>query len=236
MSGNACHNTARLVDFEPLTTSRSAVFAIVFRLYCRVAWHYAGFTAAHANDSVALFEWTGPIILGRNDNFSFWIGESVLFIDDDANESLRELIGPIVNVQNALYDNPPFSIDVQELLPGRIVIEYRRQANRIESQFLHIILRDEQLALAVLQDTVGIIFNPTMSFLKGAGGTGPCRIACGTLGIDSPRGHNLRRVRRPAEQDTAQSSYEKCTHRFSPTYYALEDTSRKQAFALTTRS
>jgi hypothetical protein len=67
--------------------------------------------AAYADYRVAMLERKGPVVCGRNDNLSMSIGESVLLIDDRANESFRELLSPIVGRRNGLYDNTPFSID-----------------------------------------------------------------------------------------------------------------------------
>jgi hypothetical protein len=139
--------------------------------------------ATHADRRVAMVEWRGPIILGRNDNLPMSIGESVLFIDDGANKSVRELIGPIVENRNALYDNAPFSIDVHPPVPGVIVIEYHRQAMRVEFKFLDIILCDEKLPLAASQNAVWIPFHLIPS--EPTTITGPYHLDFGTLGIGS---------------------------------------------------
>lgn len=122
-----------------------------------------------------MFEWKGPVVFGRNDNLPMSIGESVLLIDDRANETVRELIRPIVGNRNALYDNAPSSIDVHPPASLVIVIEYHRQAVSIEFKCLDIILCDEQLPLTILQNTIRMTIN-VVSFSKEAAITGPCRI------------------------------------------------------------
>ena len=106
-----------------------------------------------------MLEGKGPVVFGWNDNLSVSIGESVFLIDNRANQPLRELLSPIVVRRNGSYDNAPFSIDVHPPLPGVILIEYRRQAVRIECQFFDIFLRDKQLPLTVLQNTVWMTIN-----------------------------------------------------------------------------
>src|SRR6516162_5665772 len=98
-----------------------------------------------------MVEWTAPVILGRNDNLSTSVGESDLFVDDYANESVRELFGRIVRNRNVLYDDAPLSIDVHKQLPRVNVMEYHSQAIRIEFKFLDVLRCDEQVPVVVLE-------------------------------------------------------------------------------------
>lgn len=149
------HNPAQLVDFEPFTTRHGVVFAIPVGVRPHVVWLYAYFTATYADLGMALFEWSGPVIPGRNHNPPLPIRESVFFIDDGAHQSLRELISPIVDYRNALYDHPPLAVDVHPPVPGlAAVTEYLRQAMRIEFKLADILLRNEQFSLAVSQNAL----------------------------------------------------------------------------------
>ena len=131
-----------------------------------------------------MHERKSPVVFGRNNDLSMSIGESVLLIDDRANEAVRELISPIVGNRNALYDNAPSSVDVHPRPSLVIVIEYHRQAVSIEFKSLDIILCDEHLSLTILQNTVRMTIN-VVSCSKDAAITGPCHIDCYTLSIDS---------------------------------------------------
>ena len=73
--------------------------------------------AAQAKNRIAMFEWRGPVILGRDHNLTVSIGESIPSVDEDANESVRELFGPIVGNRDVLYDDAAFSIDVHKQVP-----------------------------------------------------------------------------------------------------------------------
>src|ERR1700756_4092998 len=96
MSGKSCHHAASLVDFEPFTASHCVVFTMSSIPMCGFrVWLYACFTATYADHRVAMLEWGGTVILGCNDYLPMSIGESALFINDGANESVREIIGPI---------------------------------------------------------------------------------------------------------------------------------------------
>ena len=126
ISGQFSHNPACPVDFEPFTTSHFVVFAIIVRMGPHVVWLHARFTATYADRRGATNEWRGPVILRPKDYLSMSISESVLFVDHGANESVRELISPIVDTRNALYDHVPFSIDVHPPVPGVALMVYLR--------------------------------------------------------------------------------------------------------------
>lgn len=142
----------------------------------------AGFPATDADSRVTMLEWGGPIILGENNNPALSIGESVLFIDDGPNESIRELIRPIVGNRNALDEDAASLIDVCPPMVGVIVIEYHSQAMRIEFKFLDIVRCDEALPSAVSQNAVWIRFHVIVTS-EGATITDLCRLDFRTLGI-----------------------------------------------------
>lgn len=122
--------------------------------FCPV-WLQAYLAATSADQRIAMYEWQGPLIHGRNDNLSASIGESVPFINHCANESIRELISRIVDRWDALYDNPASSIDVHPPVQGRIALTvYLRQAMRMKLEFLDIRLCDEESSLLTLLNTV----------------------------------------------------------------------------------
>jgi len=83
-----CDDTAGLVNLEPLPTSQHVVFAINVRFCSRVGRHYAYFTAAYANDRVAVIEWESPVVFSRNNDLSMAIGESVFPVDGSSNQSV----------------------------------------------------------------------------------------------------------------------------------------------------
>src|ERR1700760_2508704 len=122
------------------------------------------------------------VVSGWNDNLSMAIRESVLAVDDRANQAVRELFSPVVGSRNGLYDDASFPINVHPSLAGVILIEDYRQAVRIKLQLLHIVLCDKQSPFAVLQNAVWMTIN-VVSLSKDATISRAWGVYCETLGF-----------------------------------------------------